>query len=230
LLADFNWERNGSLKSQIYTHLSLWFLGGKAVSVTIEIGDRHYKPHPIPENSRTALGIEECWADELGRLLVLHDDKVENGEYFIGIACAKAFAEPPDKNVPVGNFEHHDCQRFFPLVGQDNCDCRKSTSVLKNAYHHPAPSEYTQSEVSFEAAKKNIHLLGASEVRPPANGSHYKVKFPGAQRSWTLDSNHNPCKERHLKQLEAITGHNYKTIVYTLREGRLPPERLKLED
>ena len=64
LLADFNWERNGSLKSQIYTHLSLWFLGGKAVSVTIEIGDRHYKPHPIPENSRTALGIEECWADE----------------------------------------------------------------------------------------------------------------------------------------------------------------------
>jgi hypothetical protein len=80
--------------------------------------------------------------------------------------------------------------------------------------------------VSFEAAQKNCFALGASEVRKPKRGSHYKVKFHGA-RSWILDPNDDPVPEAYLKQLEQITGFRLGTIIYTLREGKLPPLRLR---
>lgn len=223
LLEDFSWDQNNSLRDQIYTHLRLWFLQGKAVKVRAEIGAKPYEPHPIPENCQTQHGLEEMWADELGKLLVMHDEKAHNGEYFIGIACEKAFAK-----LAIGRYERHACRRFFPLIGPNECDCHKNMSKLTNAFEHPAPIDYTHGEVSFEEAKTNCFALGASRVVKPRRGSHYKVKFPGA-RSWPLDSNDDPVPERYLKELEGITGHNLETIIYTLREGKLPPRRLRLD-
>jgi hypothetical protein len=211
------------MKNQIFTHLSRWFLNGRAVVVRAEIGTRSYTQHPVPENCRTAQGLEEIWADELGKLVVLHDEHGRNGEYFIGIACEKAFA-----GDSIGRYENHECSRFFPLVGPERCDCRESTSLLTDAFERQVPSNYTQTGVSFAAAKKNCFVLGASEVRRPRRGSHYKVKFRG-DRSWTLDANHDPVLERHLKELEQITGHRLETIIYALREGELPPRRLRLD-
>jgi hypothetical protein len=225
LLADFKWGGNGALKNQIMTHLNLWLLGDHAVRVNADIGDRPYTPHPIPAGCRTQQGLEELWADELGKLIVLHDDHTRDGEYFIGIACEKAFA-----GEEVSQFETHTCTRLFPMVSPTNCDCtKKKETILADAYEYKVPPGYTQTEVSFEAAKNNCFLLGASEVRPPLRGSHYKVKFPGA-RSWTLDSNHDPVPDNYLKELEPITGEPLETIIYTLREGKLPPRRLRLDD
>jgi hypothetical protein len=221
LLTEFKWDGNGSLKNQIFTHLNLWFLHGKAVAVQADIGAVPHMPHPIPENCQTQQGLEEIWADEMGRLLVFHDDYSRNGEYFIGIACEKAFA-----GNSIGQYEPHTCSRFFPLVGPDNCDCSENNSLLANAFEPREPPGYTHPEVSFEAAQKNCFALGASEVRKPKRGSHYKVKFHGA-RSWILDPNDDPVPEAYLKQLEQITGFRLGTIIYTLREGKLPPLRLR---
>jgi hypothetical protein len=223
LLTDFRWDANGGLKNQIYMHLNLWFLQGKAVAVKADTGGRPYKTHPIPEGCRTQQRLEELWADELGRLLVPHDDHARSGEYFIGVACERAFA-----GEPIGHYEPHTCSRCFPLVGPLNCDCRQDGSILADAFVHKVPPDYSQTEVSFEAEKKNCFALGASEVRRPTRGSHYKVKFPGA-RSWPLDANNDPVPENYLKELEPITGHPLPTIIYALREGRLPPLRLRLE-
>jgi hypothetical protein len=223
LLTEFKWDGNGSLKNQIITHLNLWFLHGKAVSVQANIGATPYRPHPIPKDCRTQQGLEEIWADELGRLLVLHDNYIHDNEYFIGIACEKAFA-----GNSVGQYEPHTCIRFFPLVGPKDCDCNKSNSLLANAFEYEVPAGYTQTEVSFETAEKNCYALGASDVREPKRGSHYKVKFPGA-RSWTLDKNDDPIPEAYLKELEQITGFRLDTIIYTLREGKLPPLRLRFD-
>jgi hypothetical protein len=224
LLAEFKWGGNGTLKNQIMTHLNLWLLGGHAVKVNTDIGDRPYTPHPIPAGCHTQQGLEELWADELGKLLVLHDDHTRNGEYFIGIACEKAFA-----GEKVSPFEAHTRPRFFPLVGPKNCDCTKTKeTILADAYEYKVPPGYTQTEVTFEAGKKNIHLLGG-DVRTPTRGSHYSVKFEGA-RTWRLDPNDDPVPETYLRQLVEVTGLPFETITYTLREGKLPPFRLRFDD
>lgn len=224
LLADFKWGGNGTLKNQIITHLNLWLLGGHAVKVNIDIGNRTYTPHPMPTGCTTQQRLEELWADELGKLVVQHDDHTRHGEYFIGIASEKAFA-----GENVGQFEAHTCTRFFPLVGPKNCDCtKKKDTILADAYEYKVPTGYTQTEVTFEAAKKNIHLLGG-EVRTPTRGSHYGAKFPGA-RTWRLDPNDDPVPESYLRQLVQITGLAFEAITYTLREGKLPPRRLRFDN
>jgi hypothetical protein len=221
LLSEFDWKEDGGIRSQIYMHLHLWWLQGKSANVHAS-GKIDYKPHPIPEGCRTAQGLEEIWADELGKIVVLHDQHSEHGEYFIGIACEKAFS-----GEKLGDYEKHQCSRFFPLIGPESCDCEDDESVLTNAFEYQVPPNYTQTEVSFENAKKNCSILGASEVENPRRGSHYKVKFPGA-RSWVLDPNNDPVPEAYLKQLIEITGLNLDVIRYALREGVMPPVVFKL--
>jgi hypothetical protein len=224
LLADFKWGGNGTLKNQIITHLNLWLLGGHAVNVNADTDGRAYTPHPLPAGCRTQQRLEELWADELGKLVVQHDDHTHNAEYFIGIACERAFA-----GEKVGQFEPHTATRLFPLVGPENCDCTMKGTLLADAYEYKVPPGYTQTEVSFQAAKKNCFLLGASKVRKPeGGGSHYVVTFPGT-RSWTLDANYDPVLEKYLKQLEPITKLPFDVITYALREGKLPPKRLRFD-
>lgn len=157
----------------------------------------------------------------MGKLLAIHDQHSLNAEYFIGIACEKAFG-----GQSIGTYEPHQCCRYFPLVGPGGCDCRQNDCPLADAYHLEAPPAYTQTEVSFEAAKKNVFALGAVEVRAPRRGSHYKVKFRNA-RSWTLDPNNDPVPRDFLRELEPITGHPLEVIAYALREGKLPPRKLR---
>lgn len=222
LLQDSIWDGKGGFKNQILTHLNLWFLREKAVMVSLKTFDKTYALHPIPQNSRTEHGLEEIWADELGKLLVLHDEKVKGNEYFIGIACENAFA-----GHKKGQYETNNHQRLFPLVGPKDCDCKENNSALCNAFENPVPENYSLKDVSFETAKRNCGALGGSVAKNPRRGSHHRVKFPRA-RSWILDPNNDPVPESYLKELEAITGHRLETIIYSLLEGKLPPERLKL--
>lgn len=126
-----------------------------------------------------------------------------------------------------GKYQDHPCTRFFPLVGPDNCDCTKiAKTALANAYEFRVPPGYIQTEVTFEAAKRNCYALGALKVRKPKGGAHYHVTFPDA-RTWRLDPKDDPVPETYLRQLMGLTGLPFEVITYTLREGKLPPRKLR---
>jgi hypothetical protein len=222
LLEEFKWIDNQGIRNQIYQHLQLWFLNGQSVKVAIDIGTTAYEQHPVPEGCQTTDKLEELWADEMGRLVVVHDNSMPNGKYCIGVACEKAFSDKP-----IGKYAAHTATRYFPLIGPENCDCKSKDHVLEDAYHYQVPPEISEADISFDLAKKNCFCLGATEVKPPPKGSHYKVVFPG-ERPWALDANTDPIPTRFLKQLEEITGHELPVIKYVLIEKRFPPIRLRI--
>jgi hypothetical protein len=156
-------------------------------------------------------GFSISWADEVGRLLVIHDVSIGSYGFSIGIACEQAFCgkEPNSYNNP------HKL-RCFPMVGP------KQIQELEDAYEWEQISEEVHSKsVTFDDVIQNYYVLGASEIEFPQRGSHYKVRFPG-NRSWTLDRNVNPIPDRFLKELENITDLPLPVIKSVLLFGSRP--------
>jgi hypothetical protein len=214
IIEEFNWEQAASSgRREVYNLLSHIFLSGQRFLVEVDCScGTALVPHPLPDGHPES-GLASVWMDEMSNALLWHDKFSHEGEFYIGIACANAFNGGSIKGYATGN-----TARKFPLVGPTELNGR---GPIRHASAYRLPQGVQTPKVTFEQARKNIHLLGATEVIAPQKGSHYKVRFPGS-RPWALDKNHPIMLERHLKELVAITGFEYPIICYSLATGTLP--------
>jgi hypothetical protein len=222
LLEIYCWNQPSGLKGDIYRFLNQLVLTGgeRLVSINVDLV-ANYQAHPVPSGCDESEAYVQGWADDLGRLLVIHDDSAQD-VYFIGVACERAFSGG-ELNVYSGNIP----SRSFPLVSPQTCDCNCEARLLVDAYIFDVPQAIAAGNVSFADAKKNAHVIGASGVRQPHGGSHFKVQFPG-NRSWPLDANYDPVVPQYLKELTAITGYPLPVIKYALTQGQLPPRQFRI--
>jgi hypothetical protein len=207
------WKQQG-LMLEISRLLSTWFLQRNETLIELDLSSiTEYLPHPIPADcAKDQLVL--FWADELGRLLIVHDECGPTEGFSIGIACDKAFA-----GEPLGAYEVH-AGRVFPLVGPDQIE-----SVLLDAYEWELDKSVLRKPISLREARANCFALGASEVRTPRRDSHYKFIFPGRPRNWTLSRNDDPVPISYLRELCEITGYPLGVVRHTLLEGALPQRR-----
>ena len=113
IVESFDW--NQSSKYDIYKLLDQWFLQKHKRLVEIDVSNiKDYVAHPIPKGC-SGQGLVIFWADELGRMLVLHDRCCPVGRFFIGVGCERAFA-----GDCLGEYDNPNGERVFPLVGPEN--------------------------------------------------------------------------------------------------------------
>jgi hypothetical protein len=189
LTETFDWNRTKDypLLIDIYRLLAIWFLQPHERLVRIRTdGVREYVRHPVPEGVDDK-GLAEFWAEELGKLLVLHDRCAEDDRYFIGIACERAFA-----GGEINKYIEPLPTRYFPLVGPGGIGQLSDAFVWEGV-----PKNAKDRWVSVADARKRLFLLGAKAIESPERGSHYRVTFPG-RRSWVLDSNCDPVPDTFL--------------------------------
>jgi len=216
----FDWGRSRECMPvliTIHNLLSAWVLAGNERIIRADVEHvTDHTPHPVPAGCPTESELVADWSDELGRLLRVHDD-TGAANYFIGVACASAFS-----GGQIGSYPSSGTQaRAFPLVGPT------TISQLENAYGWDLPPHIHARRVSFASAKRNLHIIGATNVRRPSGGSHYIATFPG-KRSWTLDYNDDPVPDTYLGQLVDIAGYPLDVIKFALTEGRMPQARLRI--
>jgi len=223
VLAEFidsiDWQRQGaeqSLLREVYRFLVNLFLYEGPYCVRVDVNSVvGHDPHPLPRGYNSA-GLVEWWSDELGKLLAKHDCHCAGSQFFVGVACARAFAESA-----ICEYENCNTRRFFPLVGPN------TVNSLEDAFEWEVPNDYRLSSVEFLQAKRNCQVLGATKVAPPSSGSHYKVGFANGC-SWILDRNLSPIPDNFLRQLEPITGYPLPVIKYAMIEGKLPRRFLRI--
>lgn len=211
LVLEFDWQSRGTqykILLDIHRILLAWFLTPHDRLISADTSAiQTAQPHSLP----TAVdnqGWATLWAEEIGKLLVLHDARCAPG-FCIGIACEQAFTTGVPNTWQTAG-------RAFPLVGPAHLDS------LEDAYEWDAlPSDLHQHVVPLDAALRNVHLLGSDTPEKPNGDSHYKIRFPGA-RSWTLSENDDPVPERYVRELVNITGLPLSIIRTALIFGYLP--------
>jgi hypothetical protein len=216
---NIDWQRppvpQGILR-EIYIIFHRWFLQPHARLRLINVENvKNYLQHPIPEGCQKE-GLIVYWSDEMGRILVLHDKNSLDEKYYIGVACANSFA---GKQLSI--YAGVENARFFPLVGPTNI------TILEDAYEWIVTPNWHQLNISFEQARNNCHVIGATRVEEPDGDSHYKVHFPGA-RPWILDFNVDPIPLRFLNELVPITKLPLDVIKHSLFYGAMPRRRCKI--
>jgi hypothetical protein len=221
LVEDFDWASSNSrnLLGEIRRMLALLFLQPHNRLVEIGLNDVEAGcPHPVPETMENQ-GLAEIWADEIGKLLVLHDKCNRGQGFFVGIADELAFAD-----LEGGHYHNPTRQRTFPLVGPDDF------GQLSDAYEWEIPSDIRRKPIRFADIKKNIGALGAIRIDEPRRDDHYKALFRH-QRSWTFKKL-DQIPDRYLKELVPITGYPLDVIKAALITG-VPPDpkkrRIKLQ-
>jgi hypothetical protein len=218
VIQNFNWNRGPQvvpLLMEIFRLLTQWFLQPHEGLVKFDVlAVKNYNPHPLPIGLSDE-GLSIFWADEVGKLLVLHDVSVGHQGFCIGVACERAFCgkEPNSYNNPHG-------LRCFPMVGPNQL------GDLQDAYEWGGiPAEVHSRKVALSDVNRNYRLLGASGIEPPQRGSHYKVLFPG-NRSWTLTQNIDPIPDSFLRELVPITNLPLLVIKTVLLYGFLPKKNV----
>jgi hypothetical protein len=217
---EFDWQRTGPHPTlqMIYNLLVQWFLQPHNGLVILDLSSvPNCGTHPIPSDCDDS-GLITLWAEEVAKLLQLYEGCEKPQPYWVAVGCHHAFA-----GEPIGVYKGGTTTNRFPLVG------KTEIPNLGDAYDWQIPSDLHLRQVSFHSAKKNVVLLGAVPVRPPrGGGSHYKVSFPGAPRSWVLDPNEDPLKDDFLKELVPILGLPFEVIKTALADGYIPEKTLKL--
>lgn len=223
---EFDWaSTHSNLLMEIYRFLSQLLLRqddrvvdiGKYLDYINSNSTLTYYSHPLPKRCENETGLLDFWSDELGKILFLHDQCINNNDdFFIGVACAYGFA-----GQCVDEYSNPENRRFFPLVSPDNI------SILSDAYEWDIPNDIHQKSISIENVKRNCQIIGGI-LEPPDRDSHYKVKFQG-QRPWTFSNNDDPIPERYLRQLVDKTTYPIDVIKTALIQGELPRKVLRLE-
>ena len=145
----------------------------------------------------------------MGKIYSIYQSKCgQSGS--VGLVCDSAFA-----GRPLGGYPVDAPASRFQLVGPDDLPS------LGDFERWIIPDNLFNRSVSFEAAKKNLHVIGGEVAKKP-EGSHYKVKFEGAPRSWVLDSNEDPVQERYLDELVPLARLPRAVTRYALIFGELP--------
>lgn len=204
------------ITQDIFRLLTQWFLQKHTGVVELDPSSvTGHSPHPVPFGC-AADGLVMFWADEMGKLLVIHDECGPRGGFSIGIACDKGFAGESLAEYCAES----DGEPKFPLV-----DPRAARTLL-DAYDWEYDANVQRRKVTIEAAKSNCFALGCTRVLPPRCDSHCKFMFPG-KRSWTLSVNDDPVPVAYLQELCGITGYPLKVVRHALLTGSLPPRRLR---
>lgn len=210
-LLEFNWENsNFTMLLELHRLLSQWMLQNNDNLIEIDTNTvKNYTVHQLP-NTVSNNGLAEIWSDEMGKLLILHDEYIKP-DFCIGIACENAFS-----GNEIGHYNTLGASnRVFPLIGPNNLN------TLKNAFTWEIPHDLRLKSVTFDDAFTNCFALGATGVDTPKGGSHYKVNFSN-NRSWALDCNHDSINDRFLKELVPITNFPFEVIKYVLLYGHFP--------
>lgn len=217
---NISWERRSReypLPNDIRALLSQWFLQPGFPSLRIDLSDiEGYLPHPLPLGCEGGLAL--FWSDEVGRLLALHDSRVQGGAYCVGIACVFAFAGEEPSQYPEGTEG-----RVFPIVGP-----QKATETLHDAYDFEVPSHACDLTITFSDCQRNYRAIGAVSFASARRDDHYEMEFPNGFK-WTCDrSNADHIPEAFLKEICREYGYPLAVVKYALREGRVPARRCKL--
>lgn len=216
---EFEWKNRGDsypILMEIHSLLNQWFLQSHERLVRFDLSDvNDYQPHPIPEGC-SSVGLVDFWADEVGRLLALHDSCCPSNLYFIGIACEQAYSGSAPRLYCNPNVE-----RCFPLVGPNEI-----SRLLIDAYDWEVESDVQRQRVSVDKALRNYKAIGAIRIERPSSGSHYKMKFRKG-RSWVVDRNVDPIPDEFLSQLVTITRYPLPVIKIALITGNLPRKILR---
>jgi hypothetical protein len=211
----YDWQNSNSyaLLNEIYRLVTQWLLQPteyvRQVS-TNEVTD--FSQHPLPQGHAES-GPVQSWRDETGKLFSLYRNHCQ-GRNCIGLACDYAFSEGQLGAYPEGSTTDR-----FPLVGPDQL------LEMDDFDDWELPDGLQSIQISFNDAKKNLAVIGG-EVAKRAEGSHYKVKFKGAPRSWVLDRNNDPIPDRFLDELEALSKFPAKVVRFALIYGSLPPRAI----
>ena len=219
LVEEFDWSQphKYSLMLEIYKLLNQWFLKKNDRLIRIDLSSIvDYKQHPIPEGCNK-LGLVDLWADEVGRLLKLHDRCTTDNSYFIGIACEQAYSGSTPRC-----YCSLEVDRYFPLVGPNDIP-----NLLIDAYDWESMPNIHNRKIYISDIFNNYRALGASEIKNPSGGSHYKMIFPN-KRPWVISSNIDPIPDTFLDELIAITGYPIKAIKTALCTGEKPRKILRL--
>jgi hypothetical protein len=216
---DWTKTNHRGLLQQIYRDLSQMFLQTHGNIIVGNVSNvTEYALHPIPQ-SAIKLGFVDFWADELGKLLVLHERNVRGHEYFLGIACESAFS-----GGIVGSYPAPLTQRAFPLVGPSEL-----STILDDAFEWDIPANCHNLVIGVSDVCRNFRQLGAVALEPPERDSHYKLRFSNGS-FWTLDySWGRSIGEKTLNELKEYCGMPLNVIKYCLKNGKRPPRRLRLD-
>lgn len=177
--------------------------------------ESNYRAHPIPQGCE-GFGLIDIWADEMGRLLAKHDRVTSGQNYFIGIACERAYSLGQPRR-----YVNPDGRRALPLVGP------LTIPSLDDDSRWIVPHDISRRNVDLSSVFKNHRAIGSVGLVRPSSGSHYQMKFRGG-RTWPLDSNIDPVSDRHLKELESITQFPLDVLKYALLYGELPDKEFKI--
>ena len=162
-------------------------------------------------------GLAEIWADELGKLLKAHDECCSGNNFFIGIACEKAYS-----GFPIGSFQQNGDSRHFPLIGPNNIKDK-----LIDAYVWDIHPDIRRQTLWNSNIFNNYKVIGSYKIERPSGHSHYKVRFKN-KRPWELDVNVDPVPNRFISQLETITGLPAIVLKAALLTGYLPLKRIRI--
>jgi len=182
-----------------------------------------YHQHPLPSKC-TGLVIANL-SDELGKILVMHDQCIEKDEYFIGIACPYGFS-----GGDLDTYQSPAIERYFPLVGKKTFEI-----MLDDAYewYIPAKMDITNRSVDRNDLERNYAVIGISHIdSEKGRGSHQMliikghrdISLPKPQRKGEKN-----IQDYVLKELSQTLRYPIDVIKYALLEGKLPERRCKLK-
>jgi hypothetical protein len=170
-----------------------------------------YSPHPAPAGGTSGV-LVDIWREETGKIHAIYMSRCARIRC-IGVACDFAFA-----GLPLGAYEDGLGDARFPLVGP------AGLRGLADFDEWVIPADLHRWSVRFADAKRNLHLVGGA-IADKAEGSHYKVKFEGAPRSWVLDVNVDPIPDAFIAEIEPLAGLPSEVIKFALVCGELPERR-----
>src|SRR5207302_1511436 len=144
LLEAYCWEQPSGLKGEIYNYLNRLLLGGGPRTIAVRVSEvNNHIAHPIPVGCDDNETYVQLWSDDIGKLLVIHDDCTAEKKYFIGVACEQAFS-----GKQINSYKPHNHPRYFPLVSPSTSDCNSPTALLIDADVFNVPDGFANADVS----------------------------------------------------------------------------------
>lgn len=215
-IEDFDWSQgqNNGLLSVIHSLLDEWFLNTKINTDDFGLGTICPIKYPIPRNI-TSTKYVELWCEEVGKLLVKHDEYCRNNEFFIGVACENAFS-----GNGITEYENPDNLRVFPFIGPLNL------SILDDAFIWDVSENDSTTKISINTLIRNYKFLGEARLEKPHRDDHCHIYF--GQYRWQFSLADDPIPDAYLKELIPILKVPLPVIKHILINQTYPLRKLKI--
>lgn len=179
--------------------------------------DLKCSPHPVPE--RCDGDLVRHWADEVGRLILVHDSVCMDQQYFIGVLCPYCCCGDTD----AGRYSGTPPRRCFPIGGSDLAE------HLADAYIYKIPKTVHDRRVTVGEIIKNYAAIGGVRVESVKGTDHRRIVFSGLP-AWEFDSNGGRkgtlVTDKAFGELEKLLGHPAMAIKASLMDGTAVEDRV----